>query len=192
MKSTALKKNGFILIKKYAGLFVFLFGLTLLLFISHFNEKPFHLGDVQSLDRKIKIAPDFTFVNLKGNREGLINHKGEVILLNLWATWCAPCRIEMQSLENLYRRYRSQGLTVLAVSIDKDTVQNVKKFIVERQLSFPVLLDNKGTVERLYPTPTIPATFVIDKMGRIVTTVDGAKNWDAEETFQAVEFLLNR
>ena len=192
MKSTALKKNGYIPIKKYAGLFAFLFAVALILFFDHFNEEAFRLGDIHPTKKEIKPAPDFTIVNLKGNRERLADHKGEVVLLNLWATWCTPCRIEMKSFETLYRRYRSQGLTVMAVSIDKGPIEAVRKFVEERELSFPILLDKDGVVEKLYPTPTIPATFVIDKAERIVTTVSGAKNWESQETFRAVEFLLNK
>ena len=192
MKSTALKKNGSIPTKKYAGFLVFLFAVVLNLFFEHFNEEAFHLGDVSVGEREVKLAPFFAVENLKSNREGLANHKGEVILLNLWATWCAPCRVEMKSFETLYRRYRSQGLTVLAVSIDKGPIKIVRDFAQERGLSFPILLDKDGVVETLYPSPTIPTTFVIDKAGQIVTTVDGAKNWESAETFKAIEFLLSR
>tara|TARA_Y100001960_G_C14597101_1_gene788739 strand:+ start:442 stop:1020 length:579 start_codon:yes stop_codon:yes gene_type:complete len=192
MKSTALKKNGYIPIKKHAGFFVFLFVVALILFFEHFNEGAFHLGDVNIGENEAKLAPFFAVENLKSNREGLADHKGDVILLNLWATWCAPCRVEMKSFETLYRRYRSQGLTILAVSIDKGPVETVRNFAEERGLSFPILIDTDGVVEKLYPSPTIPATFVIDKAGQIVTTVDGAKNWESEETFKAIEFLLRR
>ena len=97
----------------------------------------------------------------------------------------------MKSFETLYRRYRTQGLTVLAVSIDKGSVGKIEQFVEERQLSFPILIDQEGLVEKLYPSPTIPATFVIDQIGRLVMKVDGVKNWETEETFKAIEFLLN-
>ena len=98
----------------------------------------------------------------------------------------------MPAFEALYRRYRSEGLTVLAVSLDKKADDKVNAFVDEYGLSFPVLLDSDGDVEKLYPTFTIPFTFVIDRAGRVVARVDGAKNWESEETFEAVEFLLNK
>ena len=202
MKSTTLKKKSSIPIKKYAGLFVALFVVGLLFFFEHFNESPFTIQDIntpqpnedkfdQEKSRPGFIAPKFTLRNLKGNLDSLDNYKGQVIVLNFWATWCAPCLVEMPSFEALYRRYRSQGLTVLAVSIDKGNNGKVQKFVEERGLSFPVLLDEKGEAEKLYPSVSIPFTYVIDQYGRVVTRVDGAKNWQSKETFEAVEYLLN-
>ncbi|MFQ5717485.1 MAG: TlpA disulfide reductase family protein [Nitrospinales bacterium] len=137
-------------------------------------------------------APGFALNNLQGQPENLENYRGKVVILNFWATWCAPCRVEMPSFETLYQRYRSEGLTVLAVSIDKTGVEGVQKFAREYQLSFPILMDTGGKAEKLYPSLAIPATFVIDKTGRVVTKVDGAKNWASRETFEAVEYLLKR
>ena len=135
-------------------------------------------------------APGFTARNLKGNRVRLADHRGQVIILNLWATWCGPCRVEMPGLENLYRRFRSEGLEILAVSLDKGSTDKVQEFADQYQLSFPVLVDPDGEVEGLYDTFTIPTTYVIDKKGMVVAEVDGAKNWESEETFQALEYLL--
>ena len=192
MRLTASKKKRSIQIKKRVGLFIFLFVASVVLLFEHFNEGPFQLDKIKALNdsNSVFMAPDFTLINLKGNREGLGDYRGNVLLLNLWATWCVPCRIEMKSFETLYRRYRSQGLTILAVSIDKNSLDKVKRFVEERQLSFPVLIDKNQKVEKLYPSPTIPATFVINRKGFLVTKVDGAKNWETEETFKAIEFLL--
>ncbi len=203
MKSTTLKKKNSIPIKKYVSLFVILFVGGLLVFFEHFNESPFSIQDISSpqpVENKFDqekshpgfIAPKFTLRNLKGNLDSLDNYKGQVVILNFWATWCAPCLVEMPSFEVLYRRYRSQGLTVLAISIDKGNESKVRKFVEERGLSFPVLLDEKGEAERLYPSVTIPFTYVIGQQGRIVRRVDGAKNWQSKETFEAVEFLLKK
>jgi len=203
MKSTTLKKKNSIPIKKYVSLFVVLFIGGLLVFFEHFNESPFSIQDISAtppIENKFDqekshpgfIAPKFTLRNLKGNLDSLDNYKGQVVILNFWATWCAPCLVEMPSFEALYRRYRSQGLTVLAISIDKGNESKVQKFVEERGLSFPVLLDEKGEAERLYPSVTIPFTYVIGQQGRIVTRVDGAKNWQSEDTFEAVEFLLKK
>jgi len=138
------------------------------------------------------LAPPFKLRNLKGNLEGLDDHSGKVIVINFWATWCAPCVKEMPSFENLYRRFRSQGLTILAISLDKGDASKVEKFVDKHKLSFPVLLDTDGVAEKLYPSFTIPFTYVIDKQGRVVARVDGAKNWESSETFEAVEHLLKQ
>jgi len=135
-------------------------------------------------------APDFTLRNLNGNLEGLSKFKDKVVILNFWATWCAPCLEEMPAFEKLYRRYRSQGLTVIAVSLDKGDTSKVEKFVDEHSLTFPVLLDLDGIAERVYPSFTIPFTYVIDKKGRIAARVDGAKNWSSNETFAALDILI--
>lgn len=199
MKSTASKKRGSILTKKYIGLFVFLFALVLLLFFEHFNESPIGVRQVQVgetyEEEKAEAgykAPRFTLKNLQGHPHSLEDYKGQVVILNFWATWCAPCRVEMPSFETLYRRYRDDGLVILAVSIDKIRLEGVREFADQYQLSFPILLDTGGEVEKLYPSFTIPATFIIDKSGHVVTQVDGAKNWKSQQTFDAVEYLLNR
>jgi peroxiredoxin len=197
MKLTDSKKKNSIPIKKYIALFVALFVVGLLFFFEHFYEEPISLSDVQVTEtfeeEKSSVgyrAPQFTLRNLEGNHVSLESFRGQVVVLNFWATWCVPCRIEMPSFEHLYRRYRSEGLTVLAVSLDKGADQKVRDFSEEYQLSFPVLIDSEGKAEKLYPSISIPFTFVIDKSGRVVARVDGAKNWESEETFEAIEHLL--
>ena len=148
-----------------------------------FNEKKPSVG---------YIAPDFKLRNLKGNYESLSSYRGEVVVLNFWATWCVPCRVEMPSFEKLFRRYRSEGVTVLAITLDKNSEERIKSFVDEYGLSFPILLDDKSEVERLYPSMTIPFTYVIDREGRIVARVDGAKNWESNETFEAIDYLLKK
>ena len=194
---TESKKKNSIPIKKYVALFVTLFVVGLLFFFEHFLEEPISVGDVKisekfDLEKSLAgyLAPQFTLRNLKGNQVSLNSFKGQVVVLNFWATWCVPCRIEMPAFENLYRRYRSQGVTVLGVSLDKGADEKVKKFVEEYQLSFPILMDSDGKAEKLYPSVSIPFTFVIDKAGRIVARVDGAKNWESKETFSAIEYLL--
>ncbi len=199
MKSTALKSNDSTLIKKYAAIFALCFIIAILLFTEHFFEDAVtrdelggspHRGEVKS--EVGYIAPDFALHSLDGTLVRLSDLRGQVVVVNLWATWCAPCRIEMPSIENLWRRFRSEGLTVLAVSLDKGADQAVRAFVQEKGLSFPVLMDPQQEVEAMYQTRTIPTTFVIDKQGLVAARVDGAKNWESEETFKAIEFLLKK
>jgi len=199
MKLNDLKKTTYILAKKYVLLFGVIFIGAILFFFEHFTEAPISIADVKTeekFDQKKSavgyLAPDFSLRNLKGNYQSLDSFSGQVVVLNFWATWCVPCRVEMPSFEKLYRRYRSEGVTVLAVTLDKNSEQNIKSFVEEYELSFPVLLDEEGKVERLYPSMTIPFTYVIDRDGRIVARVDGAKNWESNETFEAIEYLLKK
>ena len=197
MKSNNLKKTIYIVTKKYVLLFLLIFISVILFFLEHFTETPISIEDIQTKEifnaKKSSVgyfAPSFKLRNIKGNYESLESYRGEVVVLNFWATWCAPCRIEMPSFEKLYRRYRSEGVTVLAITLDKNSENKIKSFVDEYGLSFPILLDEKGEVERLYPSMTIPFTYIIDRQGRIVARVDGAKNWESSETFEAIEYLL--
>ena len=199
MKLNDSKKTTYTLTKNYILLFVVIFLGVILFFFEHFTEAPISITDVQveeNFDQRKSavgyLAPDFSLRNLKGNYESLDSFRGQVVVLNFWATWCAPCRVEMPSFEKLYRRYRSEGVTVLAVTLDKNSDHKIKYFVDEYGLSFPVLIDEKGEVERLYPSMTIPFTYVIDHEGRVVARVDGAKNWESNETFEAVEYLLKK
>ena len=197
MKSNNSKKSIYIVTKKYVLLFLLIFISVILFFLEHFTETPISIEDIQTKEifnaKKSSVgyfAPSFKLRNIKGNYESLESYRGEVVVLNFWATWCAPCRIEMPSFEKLYRRYRSEGVTVLAITLDKNSENKIKSFVDEYGLSFPILLDEKGEVERLYPSMTIPFTYIIDRQGRIVARVDGAKNWESSETFEAIEYLL--
>ena len=191
MKLIALKEKNFIYLKRHFLLYLLL--IILVAVVIYRVQAP--------ADSQVKIkpqaglevgmqAPDFTLRNLNGNLEGLSKFKDKVVILNFWATWCAPCLEEMPAFEKLYRRYRSQGLTVIAVSLDKGDKSKVEKFVDEHSLTFPVLLDLDGIAERIYPSFTIPFTYVIDKRGRIAARVDGAKNWSSNETFAALDILI--
>ena len=191
MKSTALKGKSFIRLKD--GLLGLLIIVALILLVLRFQKMGNPQQEINFNQLKPKegyLAPKFTLRNLRGNLEGLDDHAGKVIVVNFWATWCAPCVKEMPSFETLYRRFRSQGLTVLAVSLDKDRSAKVQEFVDKYKLSFPVLLDTEGVAEKLYPSFTIPFTYVIDKQGRVAARIDGAKDWESSETFKAVEYLL--
>lgn len=197
MTSTESKSSGSTPIKKYAAIYAVLFVAALLVMIDHYYETPVTLAEIQGVTpvavEKAEVgfkAPGFTARNLKGQRVQLSDYQGKVVLLNLWATWCGPCRVEMPGMENLYRRYRSQGMEILAVSLDRGEDEEVQKFTDDYRLSFPVLLDPERQVENRYNTFTIPTTYVIDKNGMVVAEVDGAKNWESEETFKAIEYLL--
>ena len=193
MKSIALKGKSFIRLKD--GLLGLLIIVALILLVLRFQKMGNPQQEINFNQLKPKegyLAPKFTLRNLRGNLEGLDDHAGKVIVVNFWATWCAPCVKEMPSFETLYRRFRSQGLTVLAVSLDKDGSSKVQDYVDKFKLSFPVLLDTEGIAEKLYPSFTIPFTYVIDKQGRVAASIDGAKDWESPETFKAVEYLLKQ
>ena len=193
MKLTILKGKSFIRPKdRLLGLLIVIALTLLVLRIQKSGPEHLQPETNEFKPQEGYLAPRFTLRNLKGNLEGIDDHLGKVIIINFWATWCTPCVKEMPSFENLYRRFRSKGLTILAVSLDKNSPSKVQEFVDKHKLSFPVLLDTDGGAEKLYPSFTIPFTYVVDKKGRVVARVDGGKDWGSAKTFEAVENLLKQ
>jgi peroxiredoxin len=133
-------------------------------------------------------APVFTFPGLDGKMVSLADYKGKVVFLNIWATWCPPCREEMPSMEKLYRQLKGEDFEILAVSVDASGAEAVGPFMKAHTLTFPALLDPGGEIQDLYGTTGIPESFIIGREGRIEKVVIGALDWT---TPQAVRFFRN-
>lgn len=123
-------------------------------------------------------APDFALPDLQGRVHRLSDYRGKVVFLNLWATWCPPCRMEMPSIERLYRRFAPEGLVVLAVSVDESGAKAVAPFVRELGITFPVLLDPEGRLGSRLGITGYPETFVIDRGGNVVRHFIGPAEWD--------------
>ncbi len=136
-------------------------------------------------------APDFTLYDVEGRKHTLSDYKGKVVLLNVWATWCYPCIVEMPAMEALYRKLKDEDFAVLAVSIDKTDPKAINDYIQKNQFSFSVLLSPDGLIQSLYQTRSIPATFIIDKSGMIVSRIPGAREWNSPEAIQAFQRLID-
>jgi len=120
------------------------------------------------------LAPDFELKTLRGETLKLSNLRGQAVLLNLWATWCPPCRAEMPAIEKVYKDYKDQGFVVLAVNMTyQDTFANIAPFVDEYGLTFPILLDETGMVGPLYQLRSLPSSFFIDRDGIIREVVIG-------------------
>jgi peroxiredoxin len=141
-------------------------------------------------DRGPKQAPDFSAPNLAGQAVRLSAYRGQVVLVNVWATWCPPCREEMPSMERLYQKLKDRGFVLLAVSEDDTGVDGVKAFVQEMKLSFPVLVDPDGEVGRKLEVWGYPESFLIDREGNIVEHVIGPREWDGPSGLPVVEALL--
>lgn len=111
-------------------------------------------------------APDFALNSSTGRNMRLSESRGEVVLINFWATWCGPCRQEMPQLGRLYEQYRVAGFTLLGVNID-DSRANAEAMVKKLGVRFPTLFDSDKRVARLYDVDTMPATLLIDRDGRV-------------------------
>jgi cytochrome c biogenesis protein CcmG/thiol:disulfide interchange protein DsbE len=136
-------------------------------------------------------APEFRAVSLAtGDSVGLSHYTGDVVLLNIWATWCAPCEEEMPSIQRLYDEMAPEGLKLVSVSVEFSSPDAVRKWLADHHLTFPVLLDKGGHIEDLYQTTGVPETFVLDRQGVIVKKVIGATAWDAPAQKALIRRLL--
>lgn len=134
-------------------------------------------------------APDFALPDLSGQTMHLSELRGKVVLLNFWGTFCGPCRKEMPALEHLHASLKSEGFTVLAVSIDRSE-DAVRSFLKTVPSSFPVLLDSdKAVFHGPYATFALPLTYLIDKRGTIVAKYLGSQDWDSAEFKEMVRKL---
>ena len=147
----------------------------------------FSLG-IQRIDPPQK-AEDFTLRTLEGERVSLKAYRGKVIFLNFWATWCGPCRMEMPSMEKLWQDFKEEDFLILAVNIQEES-KLVSSFMKEMNLSFPVLLDEKGSVARSYGIRGIPTTLFLNPKGETIGTAVGARDWASEESFRLIRELL--
>jgi cytochrome c biogenesis protein CcmG/thiol:disulfide interchange protein DsbE len=154
------------------------------------------LAEFGSPEARVEIgarAPDFRAVDLAtGDSVSLRQHyRGAVTLVNVWATWCEPCKIEMPAMEKLYLSMAPQGFKIAAVSIDEGEPDDVRAFGDSLDLSFDLLQDRSTKVQRIYQTTGVPESFLLNRQGLIVKRVIGAHDWDSEVNRGLIQRLLD-
>ncbi len=144
-------------------------------------------------------APAYSAPTLEGRPVSLASLKGKVVVLNVWATWCRPCRVEMPALERLHQQLKGEGLEVVAVSVDTPPGMlsplgsfgsDVKDYVNSMGLTFTVLHDPERSIEDLFLVQGLPTTFIIDKHGRIRRKVLGPRPWDDKDYVDYFKELL--
>ncbi|MEW6456421.1 MAG: TlpA disulfide reductase family protein [Acidobacteriota bacterium] len=127
-------------------------------------------------------APNFTLPDANGRRISLEDFRGKVVILNFWATWCSPCRVEIPAFIQLYNTYKDRGLEIIGVSLDKGGWDDVKPFIKEYKINYHIVLDDGETANSYGGIIGIPTTFIIDKNGSIIKKYVG---YPGKEVFEA-------
>lgn len=137
-------------------------------------------------------APDFTAVDLASGEEISFHgeYAGDVTLVNVWATWCEPCKEEIPALDSMYRRLAPRGFRIAAVSVDTDDSAHVRDFIEDFGVAFDVLHDQSGRIQQRFQTTGVPESFLIGRDGRIMRIVYGAHPWASAANQRIVEELL--
>ena len=134
--------------------------------------------------------PEYNAVNLDGSRFELASRKNTVVLLNLWATWCGPCRYEIPELERIHGTYAKRGFEVVGVSVDESGADMVRQFVSENKMTYPVVLDPQGNLANLLQTSVLPTSVLIGRDGRIVWKKYGAILENDPELKSAIEKAL--
>jgi peroxiredoxin len=143
--------------------------------------------------KKITPAPDFTLKDLSGRDVTLSELEGKVVLLNLWATWCPPCRAEMPSMQELYDMFPRDEFTILAVAApntSRDSREKIEQHIEENEFSFPVLLDEDMEVNAAYGSGSIPTSWIVGPDGNLIARLIGARDWTEEAIVDALRELM--
>jgi len=137
-------------------------------------------------------APDFAAVDLAtGDSVSLrARYAGNVTLVNIWATWCIPCRLEMPTMEQVYDSLAPQGFKIAAVSVDEGPPEEVLAFAQDLKLSFDILQDRRQRIQQLYQTSKVPESFLLNRDGIIVKRIIGAYDWNSTANRALIARLL--
>jgi thiol-disulfide isomerase/thioredoxin len=134
-------------------------------------------------------APEFALGALNGGKATLSQYKGQVVMINFWATWCGPCQQEMPLLDQMYKKYKGAGFTLLGVNVDKDAPP-VKDLLTKKPVSFPVLLDPENKVSKIYRVNAMPSTVIVDRKGNVRYVHKGYKAGDENEYLDRIRGLI--
>ena len=134
-------------------------------------------------------APDFALKSDSGENLRLSEFRGEVVMINFWASWCGPCRQEMPLLDELYAQYQPMGFTILGVNVEEDS-SKAKQMLSDAPVNFPVLFDNDSEVSKLYNVVAMPSTVLVDRNGNVRYLHQGYKPGYEEAYQQQVRALI--
>lgn len=135
--------------------------------------------------------PEYSAMWLDGSKFDLASRRQKVVLLNLWATWCGPCRSEIPELEQLHNQLQAKGFEVIGVSVDESGVESVKQFVAEQKMTYPVVLDPEGKLANVLQTSVLPTTVLLDRGGRVVWKHYGPILPKDPELAEAIQKALN-
>ena len=135
------------------------------------------------------LAPSFTLPSRAGDNVSLDQLKGQVVMLNFWASWCGPCRQEMPLLDQMHKRYSALGFTLVGVNVEANTA-DAERWLKDTPVSFPVLFDRDSKVSKLYDVSAMPSTVFIDRKGNVRYLHRGYKAGDESEYLNQIRALL--
>ena len=134
-------------------------------------------------------APSFTLAARSGQSVSLAQYKGQVVMINFWASWCGPCRQEMPLLESIYKKYNRMGFTMLGVNVEPNS-QAANDWLKATPVTFPILYDTDSKVSKLYDVAGMPSTVIIDRSGKLRVLHRGYKPGDENEYMDSIRTLI--
>ena len=134
-------------------------------------------------------APKFQLASMAGKPVNLDQYKGQVVMINFWASWCGPCREEMPILEKLHAKYKPMGFTMIGVNVEPDSAE-AAKWLKATPVTFPILFDTKSEVSKLYSVSSMPSTVIIDRKGNLRWLHRGYKAGDENEYLNQIRALV--
>jgi len=134
-------------------------------------------------------APSFQLASMAGKPVSLDQYKGQVVMINFWASWCGPCRTEMPILEKLHAKYKPMGFTMIGVNVEPDSAE-AAKWLKSTPVTFPILFDTKSEVSKLYSVASMPSTVIIDRKGNLRWLHRGYKAGDENEYLNQIRALV--
>jgi peroxiredoxin len=134
-------------------------------------------------------APAFTLASRAGQDVSLAQYKGQVVMINFWASWCGPCRQEMPLLESIYKKYNKMGFTMIGVNVEPDS-NAANEWLKATPVSFPILYDRDSKVSKLYDVAGMPSTVIIDRTGKLRVLHRGYKPGDENEYLDSIRTLI--
>ena len=146
-------------------------------------------GAVSLAGASSSLAPEFSLPGKAGDAVSLGKLKGQVVMVNFWASWCGPCRTEMPLLDQIYKKYNAAGFTMLGVNVDSDST-DAEKFLSQVPVSFPVVFDKENKVSKLYAVNAMPTTVFIDRHGNVRTLHRGYKAGDESTYLNQIRALI--
>ncbi len=134
-------------------------------------------------------APQFKLDSMAGKPVSLDQYKGQVVMINFWASWCGPCRTEMPILEKLHTKYKPMGFTMIGVNVEPDS-SLAANWLKSTPVTFPILFDTKSEVSKLYAVAGMPSTVIIDRKGNLRWLHRGYKDGDENEYLNQIRALV--
>ncbi len=134
-------------------------------------------------------APDFTLKSIQGKNLNLAEQRGQIIVINFWASWCGPCRKEMPILQTFHNKYKNLGVSVWGVNVEQEN-QAGQDFLADLNLSFPIFFDSSNTISADYQVEAMPTTVIVDRSGKVRYVFRGYKNGYEKKYAKAIKTLI--